>query len=70
MVATELDINDELSIREAGRLVARLFNAAHDAPIVLRGVLLDLPDDDLNVLRGVLRMTKERAKQNGERDEL
>lgn len=66
MATAEADIN-VLSLREARRLVERLRTTSLAEPGVMRDVLLDLPDADIDVLRGVLRITKERAKQYGKR---
>lgn len=52
----------ELTSREATRLVDRLRHVALTQPLVMRDVLTDLPDADINVLRGVLKIAKERAK--------
>lgn len=67
MATVEADINPSLSLREATRLVERLQRTALAEPVMLRSVLIDLPQADIDVLRGVLRITKERAKQYGNR---
>lgn len=63
-MVTETDTKP-LSNREASRLVDRLQLAAVHEPLILRETLRDLPDADVDVLRGLLRIVKERTKVNG-----
>jgi hypothetical protein len=61
MATTETDING-LSSREASRLVNRLekYTVLHSR--IVRDVLCDLPPADVDAIKGVLRITKERVK--------